>query len=423
MSNYLAIAAITETLRTFLDQIAKDTVTGANATVGRPEKSQDNHAPDTATAGINIFLFQVAPNPTFRNADLPAYRSDGSLVQRPQVALNLYYLLTFSGQDIYQEPQRLLGKTVSALHDEPLLTEARIQAMIQDAIDSGNPEMLYIADSDLAQQIEGVRFTPLGLNLEELSKLWSVFFQIPYSLSIAYQASVVLIESERTPQRALPVQKRKVYAVPFQKPLITAVQAQSGSQDPIYHDSTLMIEGQRLRGQYTKVQFGEIEVTPDAANLRMTSIQVALPAGLSAGIQGVQVLHEIEMGDPASLHAGFSSNVHPFILRPRLSIDHANVTASALPIEFEPQVEQKQRVKLFLNEYGAPDTRRPFAYSFDAPANNSISPPDTKTGKITFTIADVVPGNYLVQVQVDGAENELAFGADKRYEQPQVSIP
>ena len=42
------------------------------------------------------------------------------------------------------------------------------------------------------------------MNLEELSKLWSVFFQTPYALSIAYQASVVLIEPDLEPIDAAP---------------------------------------------------------------------------------------------------------------------------------------------------------------------------------------------------------------------------
>jgi hypothetical protein len=44
--------------------------------------------------------------------------------------------------------------------------------------------------------------------LEEQSKLWSVFFQTSHTVSVAYQASVVLIESDEAPQPALPVLKR-----------------------------------------------------------------------------------------------------------------------------------------------------------------------------------------------------------------------
>ena len=61
MSNFLALAAITETLRTILDQAAKAAVTGASATVGRPAAQQSPQTPETTTAGINIFVSTNVP--------------------------------------------------------------------------------------------------------------------------------------------------------------------------------------------------------------------------------------------------------------------------------------------------------------------------------------------------------------------------
>ncbi len=52
------------------------------------------------------------------------------------------------------------------------------------------------------------------LNLEELSKLWSVFFQTAYKLSMAYIANLVLIEADaETPRPTLPVRSRNIYAI------------------------------------------------------------------------------------------------------------------------------------------------------------------------------------------------------------------
>ena len=62
--------------------------------------------------------------------------------------------------------------------------------------------------SNLADAVERVKFTQSPLSLEELSKLWSVFFQAPYALSVAYQATVVLIDGEENPSPALPVLTR-----------------------------------------------------------------------------------------------------------------------------------------------------------------------------------------------------------------------
>ena len=50
--------------------------------------------------------------------------------------------------------------------------------------------------------------TPLPLNVEDLSKIWLMFSQIPYSLSVAYEARVLLIEAEEAAQPAPPVLSR-----------------------------------------------------------------------------------------------------------------------------------------------------------------------------------------------------------------------
>lgn len=94
------------------------------------------------------------------------------------------------GKGQQQEPERLMGGMIAALTDTPILKPELIRQTIST---TGSDS--YLAASDLANQIETVRLTPIYLNLEELSKLWTVFFQVTHNLSIAYQASVVLIDS------------------------------------------------------------------------------------------------------------------------------------------------------------------------------------------------------------------------------------
>lgn len=185
MSNYLAIATVTMALRDILQNAAQAAIPGANVTVRRPE-NVGNDGQDKA--GINLFLYQVTPNPAWTNTDLPTRNFNGQLVQRPQVALDLYYLLSFHGSELEMEPQRLLGSTTIALHTQPILTPEVIRSTVANTS--------YLAMSNLAEQGELVKFAPLNLSLEELSKLWSVFFQVPYTLSMIYRASVVLIEAE-----------------------------------------------------------------------------------------------------------------------------------------------------------------------------------------------------------------------------------
>jgi hypothetical protein len=195
MSNYLAIATVTAALSRALQAALGADVPGALVTTVRPD-GPSSGVPET---GANLFLYQVTPNSSWRNNDLPTRRPDGTLVQRPQVAIDLHYLLSFYGVEADLEPQRLLGSTIRTLHAKPVLTRQEIQNTVNT--------ISFLNDSDLAEEVESVKFTPIPLNLEELSKLWSVFFQTPYVLSVAYEASVVLISTEQRPVMAQPVRE------------------------------------------------------------------------------------------------------------------------------------------------------------------------------------------------------------------------
>jgi len=426
MSNYLAIATVTATLSQLLHKAASDAVPGAGTTTGRP-KSTDNGQGD---AGINIYLYQVIPNAALRNADLPTRRPDGTLVQRPQTALTLHYLLTFYGKEAQMEPQRLLGSAVSALHAQPVLTQDVIRATINAAV-AADPNH-FLADSDLAEQVETIKFAPLPLNLEELSKLWSVFFQTPYALSVAYQAAVVLIEAGGTPQAALPIRAPQVYGAVLRRPVITQVLSQAGEDAAVTLGSTLLIRGRQLQGQITRVRIGEIEATPASASDAQISLPLVAPFDtLFAGVQTVQVVHATLMGVPPTLHRGVESNVAAFVLSPTIVRDsggHYKITLSNLQVaangtrsgrvtvELSPKVGKSQRAALLLNEAAPPSDRAARAYVFDAePGTHDVAAVD-------FAISGVEAGAYLVRVQIDRAESPLDVDADGRYSGPTLEI-
>src|SRR5215208_4057638 len=409
MSNYLAVATVTATLRRVLTTAVGPDVSGATVTTLRPDDSS-NGTPGT---GVNVYLYQVTPNAAWRNADLPTRREDGRLVQRPRVALDLHYLLSFYGDEVKYEPQRLLGSVLRTLHTRPVLTRQAIRDTVSDASNA------FLASSNLADEVESIKFTPSSFSLEELSKLWSVFFQVPYTLSVAYQASVVLIELEVTPHEALPVRERNVYVVPFRQPTIEQIMSQAGDNQPVLPDQPilagyrLILVGKQLRGEVTRVRIGGVEAEPQAVS--DTHLGVPLPENLRAGLQGVQVVHYIEAGTPPTPHRGFESNVAAFILRPTITATASNVQSSGgtprradIEVDFDPQVGKSQRVVLLLNEFQPPSDRPARAYTFSAPPRNEPTDPD-ETNSITVPISGVEPGTYLVRVQVDGAESPLGF--------------
>ncbi len=197
MSNHLAIATVTAALGRIVHAAAEASGVGSvSLDFGRPTVPGDGQT----SRKVQVYLYQVSPNAALRNSDLPTRGPDGKLVERPQAALDLHYLLAFYGSQQTLEPERMLGAVARNLHARPLLS----RQAIQDAI-SSHPEL---NSSNLADAIERVRFTPAAVSIDELSKLWSVFFQTPHALSVVYHANVVLIEAEESGPSALPVLQR-----------------------------------------------------------------------------------------------------------------------------------------------------------------------------------------------------------------------
>lgn len=416
MSNYLAIATVTATLQRLLQSTVQLDLDGARVTTVRP----DSIGSGTPESGVNLYLYNVTPNPAWRNVDLRTRSAEGHVVKRPQAALDLYYLITCYGNEGELEPQRLLGSVIRTLHAQPVITAE----MVRDAV--ADVTFPFLITSNLNEQVESVKFMPVPFTLEQLSNLWSVFSQSPHLLSIAYQAGVLLIESDDIPQRALPVRERQFYATPSQ-PTIERVQAQKGALHPITIDSTLVIYGQQLSGDETQIRIGEAKRAPTEMHPDRLLLSLAeFPAeALRAGVQGVQVIRR-EPGNTALPSRGVESNVAAFVLRPTITAvtvsqveAEEDLRSAEIQIALQPPVGQTQRVFLILNEI---NPRQPHAYTFDAL-------PHTTTTEVVVGIRDVMPGTYLVRVQVDGAESLLGVDRDptsptfEQYIGPVLTIP
>jgi hypothetical protein len=415
MSDYLAIATVTATLRNLLQSAVNGAVSGAKVVTVRPDSTGTSGVPDV---GVNLYLYQVTPNAAFRNADLPTRRSEGQLVQRPFAALDLHYLLTFHGNDSDLVPQRLLGAVVRTLHAQPMLTREEIRTTVTTATDAASVH--YLKTSNLEEAVERIKITPLSLSLEELSKLWMTFFQTHYVLSAAYQASVVLIESQATPQEALPVQGRNLYVVPFRQPVIERVEPADENR-ALEFGRRLRIRGRQLRGDVTKVLIGDSSTHFEAfpSVVTDTSVEITLaeppfpPNSLRAGVQGVQIVQPQLMGTPPVEHRGFESNVAAFVLHPKVAV-LPGATNTQVAVRVEPGVGAQQRAVLLLNEQTATN---PASYMF------TDAQWDATTNTLQFAIKDVHTGTYFVRVQIDGAESLLDLDPHSSTPGPLVGIP
>jgi len=431
MSNDLAIATVTATLMEWVRPALEGDVDGGGVAALRPDEIDSLEGP-----GVNFFLYQVTPNPGYRNADLPTRRSNGNVLQRPQAALDLHYLLTFYGSDLSLEPQRVMGSVVRTLHARPMLSRQAIEDTI------GSTTYNYLADADLAEQIAQVKVTPITLNLEELSKLWTMFVQTAYRLSMAYVANLVLIEADaETPQPTLPVRHRNIYVRPFRDPYLDKVVAATAPEEQITSASTVILSGRQMRGEITRLRIGAAEYSPLRPNLSDTRITIDLsteaPASgnLRPGVQAVRLIHRSMMGTPEFEHEGIESNVVPLMLRPRIreaggvydigvsgiQTDADGNTFRTVTVRLLPDVGRRQRVVLLMNEYGVDSD--PAAYRY--PAETRTADGDTAT----FVISPDITGEFLFRVQVDGAQSPLVLDENElsptyhRYVQPRRNVP
>lgn len=421
MSNAFAIAAVTAalkaTLRNALAVPGLDAALGGMPTVSALPPDRVNPAGGVDPNQLNVFLYSVTANPGWSNQGFPSRDASGERVANPPLALDLGYLLTaYSATDYGAEI--LLGHGMQALHAVPVFT----RQWLRDHVKAGPPPNdipVVLETAGLADQIEQIRITPKPLSTDEMSKIWTAV-QGRYRPTMAYQVTVVLIESSRSRRAALPVLERNIPVVTWSRIRLDSAANAGGDTLPVTAGGTVRLRGSGLAAPGLAVRILGIEVSAGILRRTDTELDVTLPdplpAGLRAGLVPVQVVQ------PLVGTAAFSSNPVGLLLRPVVSA--ATVpAANEVRVSFQPPVTARQQVALLLNQRQPPVGEAGRAFAFPAPAANGIVAPATETGTITFAAPGVVPGTYLVRLQVDGAESVLQVDAGGKFDQPQVVIP
>ena len=386
MSDEFAIAAVTATISYLLESngIAAST-----------------RAPDAQTMEgerLNIFLYQVAPNLGYRNNDQPARNFAGELVRKQQLGLDLYYLLTaYGNSDDELSAQLVLAKALRVLHENPVLMREIIKAAISSP--DVKADLTDIETSDLADQVELVKLSMQGLSLEDLTKIWSSFFKTgSYRISVAYKATVVLLDSSTEPKSAMPVAEVKSYVFALSQPEITYIQPQMMSW--LSGGAQITIVGKNLAADVVKINLGDgldlddmAEPSSSIAGERMT---VEIPDTVKPGTKQVRVLHPLLLGNPATMHTGIESNIALFAIAPVITDVTPSPVAreSKLTVKFEPRITPDQKVKVIISTH--------------QPLDVEWTPADSETGEVQVNI----PGDYEtgidlpVRIKVDGVESQ-----------------
>ncbi len=394
MSNSLAIAAVTATLRNLLDSkinasLADDPATDPGlAGTGITTKALDK-ARTGSSNQVNLFLFQTAPNSAWQNRDLPQQTKPNEQ-GRPPLALVLHYLVTAYGAgDDDQMGHRLLGRSMSVLHDHAVLGQTEIRAAL--------------AGNDLADQIDRVRIVPLALSVEEISKLWTVF-QAPYRISAAYQISAVLIDSNVPAKAALPVLKRgsdnrgvgSQASLDSPYPNLTAI-GLPANQPCLRLGQTAQLVGAKLEGtgqgillQHSRWDAGvEIPPTGTPTDTEIDVVIPNMPASWPAGFYLASALVQ----RPTETYRR-STNELPLMVAPVITsaLPLTATVGSTLALSCSPEVLSSQRASLFVGDREVPAQAHP-----------------SQTSSLGFALPPDLSGTYFIRLRVDGIDSQLVL--------------
>jgi hypothetical protein len=135
---------------------------------------------------LTLFLYKVIENAHFKNDQppLPAPLPNGTLAQPlPPLTVDLHYLLTaHAGAGDLFEAHRALSRAMRVMYDNAVLRGSQLR--------SNSPSTGLTADSVL-------RVTLNPISMEDMTRVWSVFPDTPYEISVPYLVTPVAIESAR----------------------------------------------------------------------------------------------------------------------------------------------------------------------------------------------------------------------------------
>jgi len=398
VSNTLAIAAVTATLRNLLLGAVQPLYPGAQVTVRPPDRARENMTADS----INLFLYNTGPDAAWRNADMPGI-NPGELAA-PPLALTLSYLVTsYSQADDETVSHRLLGSAMSALNQALILDPAAIQAALPD--------------NDLYLQVEQVKVTLDSLDIEEISKLWTAF-QANYRISAAYKVSAVLIQADQRATAALPVLMRGqgdrgplAQAQPAQGTLTSV--APAGGQLSARLGGVIVLAGDALAGTSVSVRLVNqrrgMATTVTADSATNSSVQATLPgdpAIFPAGTWTAQaVISRTGQEDWITNEVAFG--VAPTVSNLPLTVSLDSSGTASVALNCQPDVGPDQDCALVLGSE---------MFALPAPRPASVS-------TVTFTVPGLTAGTtYPARLRVDGVDSLLidATKAPPGYDPSQV---
>jgi hypothetical protein len=315
---------------------------------------------------------------------------------------------------------------MSVLHDYAIITpDLKITRPAAGTV--GDP----ILDPSLQNQFERVKVTLKPSDLDDLHKLWTALSEVNFRRSVAYEVSVVQIESQLQRRLAAPVKTRRIHVSLLRRPEITDVyKSPVNPGDPVGDvrvriGGSLTIEGQGFQAPKTWVRLGGLDpigVVPSSnGEIQITVPDDTYPADfdhpqprpipaadrLQPGPQVVEVLTQrpddvvqggLDRGQTVTDQSVTVSNQAVFMLVPSISsINPTSGPAAATQLTVNGSRLYSPGLKSFL-----------LIGDVEVPV---VSPPPQTPTAITVALAPLaaavppLPTNasYPVRVQVNGA--------------------
>ena len=415
MSSALAIAAVTATLKDLLNDgllnhdlsmVGSFTVTASppdRITVGNTEPNQ-----------LNLFLYQVTANLGWRNADLPARNTRGDRVSNPPLALDLHYMLSAYGSRDFNA-EILLGYAMQLLHENPVLTRAQIRTSLGAPAPVGGsilpPPFGTLAATDLADQLEMIKISPVFLSTEDLSKMWTAM-QARYRPTMAYLVSVVLIQETDSVLAPPPVLKRGKdntgpQSVAAPSPGLTQARPAASDLLPsVRLGDDVLLSGTGLGISASIIATFENVRAKLIRNLPLS--RASLPQALTAHIpspaqdpnavnQWAAGLYSVQLRvSPPAPVPGWTSNAVPVALSPTITVSPLTAAVGdTVTIVCSPRILPDQ----------VPQTSVIFGALSVVPSSIASPANPQQPTTITFDVPPILPGTYAVRLRVDGVDS------------------
>lgn len=395
MSNTLAISAVSAAFLRRVLSAANAAVPTAKVRLGMPTAK----LAEDAKPLVNLHLYRVEPNATQANEHLPTRDKRGNSRRPSQLALNLHYVLSFYGDHDKFEPDLMLGEVILALEHQPVLSKSTIAAAIDD-----NDE---IEDSNLAKALARLRLTRHLMTLDDFSKIWSIFYQVPYALSLVYEVSHVILETSDPSPVPAPVAQPGLWVSPVAElRLDQAGSAPGNTLAPVW-GGVLHVQGKGLGRPDLELEVDGTSLVMDDVVQAPDALQVPLKAStfggttLSVGVHRLQAIAPRMRADQPD-HLRPRSNALAFALSPSITLGTitdpggGTTATGSVAVLFSPAIESAQSVRLLL------DSRDPAKPAHIVLPGREPVDGGAAAANLTFNFSQLPRGDYLVRADVDG---------------------